>query len=188
MPEISITTGIRAALRAWGMADTAFRVKGYIEQFVAGASMRNVLLSATIDVALNMGANKALGYLTKVAAPLISRAGKEVFHIAKRGGHHIIPKWLGGAPKQLLHKIGWLKHRKLEKIVRKRMKSKFGIQIGGRGGSYEDIEQHFIDNPGSQAGVLNELMDIYNEFDKKNSTSLLEGMTWSLKNDIIGMY
>ena len=107
----------------------------------------------------------------------------------KRGGHHLIPIWLGGNTKQLLYGgKNWSKHPKLEKIIKKRMKDKFGLRIGGKGGSYEDIGDMFIENPGLQDSVFMELLDIYQDFDTQYGTELVDGLYYNIKNTVRAQY
>ena len=183
-----MSTTFHWASMTYRSAQVGVSIMNRVEQFAQGVSIRNVLYGAIVDVAVGMAADKAIGFLVKVGTPLLNRAGKQVYAYAKRGGHHIMPKWAGGNPKQLLHKLGWAKHRKLEGIIKKRMRAKFNLRIGGWGGSYEDIGKVFEKTPGMHADVLNELTHIYTQFDAKHGTTLVEGLIWNLNNVVNTAY
>ena len=74
-------------------------------------------------------------------------------------------------------------HNKLESIIRKRMHTRFnnyGLRIGGKGGSYGDIERLLKENSGLQAEVFDELLDIYREFDMYEGTELVQAFWTNL--------
>ena len=62
----------------------------------------------------------------------------------------------------------------LESKIKKTMKDKYDIQIGGPGGGYEDIAQTLRDNPDLQQKVFEELSYIYADFDIANNTNFSE--------------
>jgi RHS repeat-associated protein len=82
-------TAAKYGLMAWSAYSTYQTVKGYAQQIASGVAIRSVLIDVCIDVSLSWGAGKALGFITKVGAPLISRVGQK---IAKKGGKKIAKK------------------------------------------------------------------------------------------------
>jgi len=175
--EFSFFGTMGAAARYGSNAYSAYSIStsifGYAQQIANGVSMRNVLLSASVDVACNMGIAKGIGFLTKAAVPALNKLGKSIYHFAKRKGHHIIPKWAGGFEKQLLHELPWEKHSILEKKIRGRMR-KYGIKIGGRGNTRANTMKYIHEN-GLQPDVFRELQEIYMEFDSEYGTGLYSG-------------
>jgi len=94
--ELPISTGIQTAMRAYGAYGTYKRVRGYVDQFTAGASMRNIAMTVMVDVACDLAAGQALKFLSKAAAPALNRIGAKVSNLkssspkpkAKAPRHH----------------------------------------------------------------------------------------------------
>ena len=81
----SVMTGVGWGLRAYGAYSAATGILGRVRQFVHGASLRNVVMGAVIDVSLNLGVGKAFGFLAKFGGKLINAAGRKASNIWKRG-------------------------------------------------------------------------------------------------------
>jgi len=180
----TVMTTAKYGMRAWYAYDVYSTFMGYAEQIAAGASYRNVMFGAAIDITCSVGIVKGAGFLTKAAVPAINKVGGQLVRLAKRKGHHVIPKWAGGKWRQWLYRsMTKEQHNKLETIIRKRMHERFGnygLRIGGKGGKYKDIWGILEDNPGMQADVFDELLDIYREFDKYEGTELVQAFWTNL--------
>jgi len=81
LADITISQGISAALRGYGMYNTAKSIQGCAERLKAGASLRSVAIDAITDAAFNYavgyGAGKALQYLADIGSPLIAKIGQK---------------------------------------------------------------------------------------------------------------
>lgn len=167
--------------RIYQAADYSRTIGRRAMQILAGASIQNVLVGAAIDVFSDMAMGKGLGFLGDAVGPAL----KKLTPVLQRGGgHHLLPKWLGGATKQFLYKwddaLSAETHRELESAIRKRMRNKIGVQVGGKGGGMNDIDEFFKRNPDKQAEAFQELLGIYKEFYETKGTSLVKGFILSI--------
>ena len=96
-------------------------------------------------------------------------------------GHHPIPKFLSGNPRQALvplapaiHTAAGGFHSQLNTALR----AAFGRGGGGVGGSRAEWAAFFAANPGSQRQAFDILLDVSRGFDAANGTSVTSGV-WS---------
>ena len=181
----TLGTTAKWAGRAWSAYDTANTIKGYAQMLKDGIGLQQVMLSIAADVAVDRLGGKVFEKALQGVSTVVKGISKR---LRKTKGHHLVPKWAGGNPRQwLTTNITDTQHIELESAIKKRMNEKFDLQIGGRGGSYDDIMEVFGDNPDLQTKVFAELADIYDEFDHKwPDANLREGFLHNINNTVTG--
>ena len=158
-----------------GAYDTANMIKDMAQQLNDGMKLRAVMTNVAMESMKNAAGNRIFG----AAMKSLGYVAKGIYKLSKRGGHHGFPMWLGGKVKQWLYKTPYgkgTKHFDFEQKVKKMMKEKFDIQIGGREGSYSKFAQKLRDNPGMQMEVFEELSYTAADFDLDNGTDFAEAL------------
>ncbi|SFI65617.1 RHS repeat-associated core domain-containing protein [Jannaschia pohangensis] len=145
------------------------------------------LASAAIDVALNAGLGKLFG-LASSGSKLIPGLSATV---KKSGGHHPIPKFLGGDSSQQLYYFKGSKtvlgHTALpiefHRGLHRGLSNRFGIRVGGRRGGKTDWRAAFNDprNDIRQRDVLAETLRYARRFDRQYGTDSARAMYFNLR-------
>jgi len=96
-----------------------------------------------------------------------------VHNACKDPGHHALPKFLGGNPKQKLIDIPKDVHVELHKELIKALRAKgFTLPVGGKNGSTKIWEQFFKRNPGEQRKAWDAVLDVSRAMDAKHGTNI----------------
>ncbi len=93
LSELNFTQGVQNGMRAYGAADQAHQVYGYVEMFTSGLSLGNIMLTVAIDVGMDYAGGKVFQALADVRGGVMSwiRAkglyGEVASGIAKNSKH-----------------------------------------------------------------------------------------------------
>lgn len=124
-------------------------------------------------------------------------AGHHVYHVSNDGvlvhnschRHHLIPKFLGGDPKQPLIKITAGVHRELHRLLRENLRAAgITLNIGGRGGSRLDWARYMAANPGAQRQAMDAVLDASRTIDFRHGTNVTQAVWSNILNGLFATY
>ena len=128
----------------------------------------------------NVGASVARGVIGVAGGAVVGKAllvgGRSVglvgAKLATRGGHHPIPKFLGGHERQFLAPLSKTAHAELHAVLRQGLKDAgFTLPIGGRTGSTRMWMEEFVRNPGSQQRAFEAVRRASEHVDRRYGTN-----------------
>ena len=184
-----LTTTLNYGMRAYNAYQTAKNVRGYVEEIIAGADLRTVLLEAVIDTAASYGGGKAFDKMTRTLSVLTARYAKDgvsqtMKKISRQAGehlHHLLPKFLDGDPGGLFAFIPKEVHQKFHAGFL-RLLSKENIKLSGQAG--DTWKKLFEANPELKWKAWDLLLKYTWQFDKKLLIGLMDQIREELKKVI----
>ncbi len=97
--------------------------------------------------------------------------------------HHAIPKFLGGAIKQVRIPLKTAIHREFHSVLRQELRAAgFALNVGGRGGGRANWIRHFSLNSGSQRRAFDAVLNASRSIDAKYGTSITQSFWAHIMN------
>jgi len=170
--DITLSQGLSAGLRGYGMYGTAQRIKGYAEMLVAGVGMQQLMLTIAADTVMDYAGGKVFGLALKGAGKVAALAGQGVNKGLRKlfEGNHVLPKFLGFADDGMLNGLSRELHRgeganSWHNILLKKLKEQFGDEMPYKLSKKKFAELMEKDPLGYQQKASQALYEAAQEFD-----------------------